>query len=595
MLNPRSFLEDTIRCGMVDFWSHGMPWHLVAPAIDTDFNYDVSHRAKADWAARTGHDWDNTKDPMVKTLKCPACHMLLQLPWTTCGTEQNPSGQDPDSGLTGQGYGDGDLKIVCTTCSVVIDSKLLAVAQFIRDAQSLVVNDVPMPGTVLGPVSGRPDALFRTDTTPEPRLFPNRLVERKLMSHLVELIRPGVSPTPTMDTVRELVEKAISNGDHVRILNEQIKVGKYATRLTLESRVCLRKMMGRYWENASPFALDLSGAVMRQGVFTAKMVQIDWLHSPACRETMQRLIIKFDRFLALMRAHPTKTCVPTLDVDLAWHTSQLTPSAYYALTTEATQKFINHDDKMDEGKLSDAFEWTTQAYQERYGEVYSECTCWYCEAVRAAGTSSVSRLLGASSQDKIAQGFHESGRASLCPPDRSAHVSAHNAVRQLQPRGAPFTRQEKLLYHRRERQQRQLELNYQKACRRAQRKGRKLPPRDEYYDHWGYQYYMYSPFMYPMYFSPGIYPGCDPGYSNAAGGAWANCAAGSCGNGVSAGSCGGPGGCGGVGSGGCAAGGVGGSCGGGGGGGGGGGCGGGGGGCGGGGGGGGGGCGGGGC
>jgi hypothetical protein len=39
-----------------------------------------------------------------------------------------------------------------------------------------------------------------------------------------------------------------------------------------------------------------------------------------------------------------------------------------------------------------------------------------------------------------------------------------------------------------QRRNEQLEKNYQKALKRAEKKGRKLPPRNEYYDHWGYHY-----------------------------------------------------------------------------------------------------------
>ena len=92
--------------------------------------------------------------------------------------------------------------------------------------------------------------------------------------------------------------------------------------------------------------------------------------------------------------------------------------------------------------------------------------------------------------------------------------------------------------------QKRLDENYAKACRRAEKKGRKLPPREQYYDHWGYSYYMYAPYYYPMYWSPGLYYG-NPGYVPVGDGAWANCCQGSCGNnGVAAGACGGPGGCG---------------------------------------------------
>lgn len=120
---------------------------------------------------------------------------------------------------------------------------------------------------------------------------------------------------------------------------------------------------------------------------------MDWLHSPAARETMTRLITKYERFAAIMGKHPTKIAVPTLDVDLAWHTHQLSPASYCGWMYAETTRFIDHDDKIDEDKLSVAFEWTSKVYQDLYGEVYSECTCWYCESVRTSHSSSIANRL----------------------------------------------------------------------------------------------------------------------------------------------------------------------------------------------------------
>lgn len=64
-----------------------------------------------------------------------------------------------------------------------------------------------------------------------------------------------------------------------------------------------------------------------------------------------------------------------------------------------TGKFIDHDDKIDEIKLTSAFEWTSKKYQQLFGEVYSECTCWYCESIRASHVSSLGKLLGVSRND----------------------------------------------------------------------------------------------------------------------------------------------------------------------------------------------------
>lgn len=89
----------------------------------------------------------------------------------------------------------------------------------------------------------------------------------------------------------------------------------------------------------------------------------------------------------------------------------------------------------------------------------------------------------------VAENFHQSGAASLCPPDNSAHISSHNAVRAPGDILLATNHAEQVKNHLQQLHQRRLEENYQKACRRAEKKGRKLPPKEQYYDHWGYSYY----------------------------------------------------------------------------------------------------------
>jgi hypothetical protein len=84
------------------------------------------------------------------------------------------------------------------------------------------------------------------------------------------------------------------------------------------SRVAVRKTLSHYWDNSSVFGIDLVGAVLRQGIFVQKMTKLDWLHSPSLMSIVQRLIVKYHRFVRLAADHPKKTVVPTLDIDLAW-------------------------------------------------------------------------------------------------------------------------------------------------------------------------------------------------------------------------------------------------------------------------------------
>lgn len=94
---------------------------------------------------------------------------------------------------------------------------------------------------------------------------------------------------------------------------------------------------------------------------------------------IQRAIVKYQRFLVIAKGAWKQMVVPTLDVDLIWHTHQLSPTGYYRMTTGGLSKLLDHDDKVDETKLSTAFEWMCNTYFEKYNEVYSECICWYCE------------------------------------------------------------------------------------------------------------------------------------------------------------------------------------------------------------------------
>lgn len=177
-----------------------------------------------------------------------------------------------------------------------------------------------------------------------------------------------------MSDVRLQIEQALRDRDYVKKANHSL-----ISTLQKQEKVSVRKMMSCYWENSSSFSLDLVGAVIRQGTFVEKMHSIDWIHSPAVTSTMDRLLTKYDRYFTILGAHPDNTAVPTLDVDLAWHTHQLSPPAYYAYSLHETARFIDHDDKIEETKLSDGFEWTSKTYQKMFNELYSECTCWYCQ------------------------------------------------------------------------------------------------------------------------------------------------------------------------------------------------------------------------
>ncbi len=196
------------------------------------------------------------------------------------------------------------------------------------------------------------------------------------------------------------------------------------------------------------------------------MHTIDWLHSPGLTSSMDRFIKKYLRFFAIMRRYRSKVAVPTLCIDLVWHTHQLNPLSYYTFSDATTNMLIDHDDKIEEAKLSEAFAWTSKVYQQRFGELYSECTCWYCEAVRESHTSSLDSFFRPKKHQALEVLQVQSFQSD---PEKSPHVSTHNVVRDRNVTAAAKKRAltAALLIH------------YNHAAERAKKKDRREPPKME--------------------------------------------------------------------------------------------------------------------
>lgn len=530
MLNPRAFLEDCLRSGWMQLWHTGMPWQAAVECIDSEtFAYEAGDDASKTFTSATGLPWNNLDDIRPREVACPRCYRLIEVAYTTCDSSPSPetaaatwdalSDRIDSMMSSGHGFCDQGFKTVCASCSTIINHDSLSASKFCKDVQLALSKRVPMGGTVLG-VEGIPWK-YRKHIDVSCKyicVFPNEIIRagagRDVLDNNSKYANFG------MQDVRSAIEKRLKNRGFLRLVRAHpgVKLGR-------GEKISIRRMVSRYWNNSSPFALDLVGAVVRQGSFIEKMHNIDWLHSPALPSTMGRLITKYTRFVGIMR-DKSNMAVPTLDVDLAWHTHQLAPYSYFNYTVEICKQFIDHDDKVAETALNDSFAWTSKMYQKLYGEPYSECTCWYCEAIRESHTSSTSRILNAKSSqanDRL-HGVEQD-------PSKSVHISTHNAVR---PRDD--SKYNTLSQHKAE----ELERHYLKACERASKKGRKPPNRDDYYysNAYGHPVYIpaYAPFVGAAAFMP-MYYAMTPGCMALGHGAHGNCCSGTCGGGVAAGAC----------------------------------------------------------
>ena len=233
-----------------------------------------------------------------------------------------------------------------------------------------------------------------------------------------------------------------------------------------EDRIAVRKMMSNYWDNSSPFSVELVGAVIRQGTFIDKMHNLNSLQEPAIISTLERFILKYERFIEIAKVSSKRghrVAVPTLDVDLVWHTHQLSPPSYYRYTVSRTQKFIDHDDKIVDTKLSTSFQWTSEIYQKMFNHVYSDCLCWYCESTRIGHTSKIRQLFG--------------GPARPAPThSEGMHISAHGSIEGV----TSISREE-----RHGKLKAQLDATYAQVVQQARKRGERPPTREDQYLAWG--------------------------------------------------------------------------------------------------------------
>ena len=124
--------------------------------------------------------------------------------------------------------------------------------------------------------------------------------------------------------------------------------------------------------------------VKRQASFVDKMHAQLWIRSPAAAGTLARAVDRYDKFLTLFKLYPRKMLVPTLDVDIVWHTHQCAAAGYKHAMETRTGRFIDHDDKIGKTTLDGGMEETKQLYMIRFGMEYDVCLCWDCMATESA-------------------------------------------------------------------------------------------------------------------------------------------------------------------------------------------------------------------
>lgn len=152
MVNSRSFLEDCIRNAKMRFWTTGLPLAVIDSCIDDrSLKYSGTREAQHLFEETVGIAWNSLNDLRKASVDCPQCGRSVKWAWTTYG--ETPFSRYRDRG-SGRGFADKKFCVPCIDCEIIINHETLRVSKFRRNVQELLLEGVPMPGTILG-VDGR--------------------------------------------------------------------------------------------------------------------------------------------------------------------------------------------------------------------------------------------------------------------------------------------------------------------------------------------------------------------------------------------------------------------------------------------------------
>ncbi|GAA5894040.1 hypothetical protein JCM6882_007968 [Rhodosporidiobolus microsporus] len=399
LLNPRRFAEDAmLKLPQLRLFAN-MPLEQIAEAISPlSFTYHPPAGEAEAWEKLTGLPFDPLPfftETKGREIFAPKSGLRTFVPWLT-----------PE----GTGYAQEHFRFK-TEHGETCTHELLGLARLSEDLCAVSnwsfwslkqMAEAPcLPGTVLSSLESPENA---SDS------FRAQFVRGK--------IRQSGSPLAKLETKTAAAARmGWTRGGARRLLEKAIGEDK---------KRCVSNILACY-PRGEPFGIDLGAAVLRQGTFIAKMHRLGWLAPSRFADDdalLHRCVARYHGFLQLLEAQPHVFCVPTLDIDLAWHTHQLT-SRYRGDVRVHVGRFLDHDDKVEENRLSDSFEATARAWQSRFGVPYSTCGC---------------PIPSAPSFAKLGKAFGRSSKASAAPPSPFAsapvdepdsnpsHPSDHNAL-----------------------------------------------------------------------------------------------------------------------------------------------------------------------
>ncbi|KAI9764598.1 MAG: hypothetical protein M1840_008327 [Geoglossum simile] len=392
MLNPRDFWQDCSHFGKEALWKTALPWNHIHSAIHNQtWTYTAVPAARSNFTKSTGLPWDLydaiRKSATNRSGTALAPSLPIHCPYCSVLNEDIPLVGTGQAGDYSCGWTDNPVLLNdmrgwrCKACERVFNRDNLAAKKWKDDVTKFLESGTRLPGMYAkGDSPSHQEknpwlfnfiSILLHESCSQPRSLAGQTTLRDIESHLISHAE--------RDDFRTGTAKAMD-------VPAEISNTKWAN--------AIAAILENYTDNPTHFTLDLRHATIRQSNFVAKMHTLLWIRAPSLPHTLSKSLDRYKRFVHLLGSGG-RSLVPTLDIDLVWHTHQLCPPFYNLAMLRDTGKFINHDDRMVPAKLDTDFRRCSEQWLAAFGEEYGGCFCWQCEQYSAA----VAELAGLSPGD----------------------------------------------------------------------------------------------------------------------------------------------------------------------------------------------------
>ncbi|KAG8754223.1 hypothetical protein FRC11_006772 [Ceratobasidium sp. 423] len=354
LLNPRVYYEDGVTKKSQLLGISAFPLNHFERIIDVDTLAALhpSPERQQRFESLTGQSWFcplNTTIADTTFVPCPRCEKatLTEVCWIT---NENT------------GFAQHDFKARCHVCMGVFDRDAMMVRGLCDDIvkvrvglthKSSNLEQKPyISGTLLDWKTGQPDAKGAARS--------NDILLKHFFTPASMKFTRGDWLAGSINYSIKRLETALKDGLSLRGGGSQVT-----------------RVLSYYRCPYYPFSIELCGAILRQGGFIDKMFGLGWTEPRTFDQdpaVIHRCLARYHAWLDVMSQLRHKMLVPTLDIDLAWHTHQLKQQGYRTWTLEVLGQFIDHDDKVEENKLSEAYELTAKYWEQRWG-IPHVCGC----------------------------------------------------------------------------------------------------------------------------------------------------------------------------------------------------------------------------